>query len=342
MNMSNAPDSQREDRIVSMELATLRAHPENAVVFGDPEEEDTFEVLRSELKCNGQWEPLVVRPDGTILAGHLRCRAMQANGETHAFCRVMDFSSYRDEVAFVIKSNTLRRQLSKQQIAFAYARLKRLPREEGGLKRKRGRKPKGDKPTGVIPDLGPELTEAREEATRVLGVGMKEADAMEAVFVAPKATPNDSSVSASADVPSELKLAVKSGSLSPTAAARQVRAERKRQGGAIRDPGPLQAWVEAAASNEPSDDRTPHEVRIDEEASRFRADLAELLSLYQKLDGLLTRRPLKSVIGATEHQRFASLIRDFALRASVELESVQGSESLGRQLQLSVIDGGKS
>ena len=135
--------------------------------------------------------------------------------------------------------------------------------------------------------------------------------------------------------------------MAPTPAAKAVASERKRQGGTIVDPEPIKAWaqqqVEKRAAPKPvEDDRSAHDRRVQEEAHRFQTDLAALIDHYRDIDTLLARRPLKSVVGPTEHHSYSTIIRDIALRTSRELESVSGSESVGRQISLVAINGGKA
>jgi len=47
-------------------LADLRAHPENATIFGAPEEDDSFASLKQSIRDNGQWEPIIAKADGSI------------------------------------------------------------------------------------------------------------------------------------------------------------------------------------------------------------------------------------------------------------------------------------
>lgn len=302
-------------------LSELRPHPENSAIFGDPEESEQFDAILGSIKANGIWEPLAIKADGTILSGHLRRVAAQKLGLKEVPVRVVDpFASYRDEVTFVIRSNTDRRHLSKGEIAIAFKRLREIPKGEGGTKKKMGRPKSGVKP---------ELSEGRDEAAAMLGVSTDEARALETVFTTP-------------GVPDELKAAVNSGAIAPTPAAKAVRTEAKRQGGTITDAAPLVVAATPKAKPAPVVIAEDHQARMLREANAYAADYKALHELYSKLDGVLTRRPLKGVLGPTEHHEYAALIRDTALRAWREIESVQGPTTAGKQMSLSVITGGKS
>ncbi len=87
------------------------------------------------------------------------------------------YATYLDEVRFVIRSNTDRRQLSPQEIALAFTRLKQIPREQGGAKAKMGRPSKSATSSG--------LSESRDTAAELLGVSRNVAEACETIFTTP-------------------------------------------------------------------------------------------------------------------------------------------------------------
>ncbi len=306
-------------------LSELRPHPENATIFGDPSESDQFKSILESIRKFGIWEPLIIKSDGTILSGHLRRLCAERLKLKSVPVRVHEpFAAFRDEVAFVIRSNTDRRQLTKWEIALAFKRLKELPKEQGGTKKKMGRPPKGQQKSPAKRGLSKDAS--AEDAASVLGVGKDEARALETVFTTP-------------GVPDELKRAVNDEVIAPTPAAKAVRTEAKRQGGTITDPSALRAMAQAKAEPPKSED---HSSRMAKEAERYRQDYRELFDVYKRVDGLLTRRPLKSVLGPTEHHEYGTLVRDIAMRAWREVESVQGPSNAGRQMSLAVITGGKS
>ncbi len=304
------------------QLDELRPHPENAHIFGDPEESEQYEAIKASIKQHGIWEPIVIKTDGTILSGHLRYHVAQSLKLKSVPVRVAQaFETYRDEVTFIIRANTDRRQLTKAEIAIAFKRLRELPKEDGGAKPARGRPKKG------AAERTFSGTKARDEAADLLGVGRDEAVALETVFTTP-------------GVPDELKEAVNKGKVAATPAAKAVRAELKRQDGEIKDPAALKV-ISNPAPKKPRAEQT-HVDEVAAKAEAFERDYRELFDLYRRVDAVLTHRPLKSVIGPTEHHQYLDLIRDTALRAWREIESVQGPTNTGRQMSLSVVQGGKS
>jgi ParB-like chromosome segregation protein Spo0J len=308
------------------EVTRLRAHPENVEIFGPPEETEEYDSLIASIRKHGIMEPLAIKTDGTVLSGHLRlAAATKLRLKTVPVRVVPNMATYRSEVEYIIRCNTDRRQLTKGQIGLAFKRLRELPKEEGGTKLKMGRPAKGQEKSRP----GSRLSQrADASAAKALGVGEREARALETVFATP-------------GVPAELKTAVNKGSVAPTPAARAVRTEAKRQGGEIKDASVLQAVANKPARVRP-DVPTAHEDRMAREAAAFDRDFRALFEVYKTLDGILTRRPLKTVLGPTEHHQYATLVRDTSLRAWREIESVQGPSDTGRQMTLAVLPGGKS
>ena len=313
-----------EQRIEQWPLGRLRPHPENTVIFGDPEEAAAYDDVRSSIRRSGINEPLCVRADGTILSGHLRYACARSLKMAAVPVRVVDaFTTYLDEIRFVIESNTARRQLTRREIGLAMNRLKQIPREQGGAKAKMGR-PKSPSP-------GTGLSESRSEAAKMLGVGRKTAEACETVFTTP-------------GVPEELKKAVDKGRVAPTAAAKEVKAEVRRQGGEIKAPTALVGLATQAPKARPAPQAVPpaetHEQRLRRLADEYQRDFVRLHKAYKEVDAVLSTRPLHTLLGPTEHHEYAQLIRDIAIRASRELEQAKGTESTGRQITFSVVTGG--
>lgn len=310
-------------QIESWDLARLRGHPENAIIFGDPEEADEYEGIKADIKKRGICEPIVVKADGVIVSGHLRRAIAEQLGLKSVPVRIVPaFSSYREELEYIVRSNTERRHLSKQQLALAFKRLRETPRAQGGTSGGKGGRPRKGAERNL--QSGAQVSRGDEDAAELLNIGVGEARALETVFT-------------TEGVPDEVKRAVNAGVVKPTPAAKAIREEAKKQGGEVKDPAPLMKLVQP----KPPKEKSPHEEHVDHEAARYLRDQRELLEAYKAVDRVLTRRPLKSVAGATEHQEYAQLCRDVALRAWREIESVQGPTNAGRQMQLVALDGGR-
>lgn len=326
--------------ITERAVSELRPHPENSLIFGDPGESPEYGEILKSIRTHGIWEPLVIKPDGTILSGHLRFACAEKLGLKSVPVRVAGtFASYLDEVKFVVRSNTDRRQLRRSEIARAFARLKEIPRADGGAKAKRGRPsktaytPPADGPHGdpSAPDekggTSATFSKTRDEAARVLHVSTHEARACEEVFLTP-------------GVPQVLKDAVDANKVAPIPAARAVRRELKQQGGAISNPNPLEALAQKGKgrASSPSD----HDCRLQEKADAYRISYAALVKAYKEIDRALTRVPLASLLGPTEHHEYRDVLRDIVARTVREIQAVEGPESLKRQMTLTVIKGGRA
>lgn len=312
-------------KIEQWSLDRLRPHPENSRIFGEPEDSEEFESIKADIKRRGIEEPLRALANGCIISGHLRREVAEQLGlKTVPVIVVEPFADYRGELEALIKSNTERRQLSKQQLANAYHVLRTTPRAEGGTKAKMGRPKKGDEKSSS----GRQLSRSDEQAAESLGVGRIEARALETVFLTP-------------GVPKEVQDAVNSGRVAPTPVARAIREDVKAHG-SVRHPSRLLAVVEPKAKK-PEPERAvadDHEARLRHEVEAFKADFKELLGIYTRLNAVLGRRPLKDVRSPDDHLEWLGLCRDIARRAWAEVESVQGPTNTGRQMSLTVINGG--
>lgn len=307
--------------IEEVPLAELRAHPENSVIFGSPEEDDSFASLKASIRESGQWEPIVAKFDGTVLSGHSRLRALSALKLPFALVRRACVDSYREELEILIRSNTDRRQMSPRQIAFAFKRLKETAKEDGGAKRPMGRPKKGEEKSGAKPGL----LESRDAAAAMLGVGTDQARALESVFTTP-------------GVPEVIKVAVDSGKLAPTTAAKAIATEKKRQGGEIKEASGLESWAENKAAKKatahPMTEASAHEKRVGDQAKKLKAAMGQLFEAYKIVNGALSEMPLSRVLGFEDHNAYLGLIRDIAIRTWREVESVNGDGEKTRQLTL--------
>lgn len=312
--------------------ANLKGHQEQANIFGAPREADSFETLFASIKRTGIEEPLIIRDDGngfgTILSGHKRhACAVELELETVPVRVHAPFESYYAEVAYVIRANTERTHMKPGEIAVAMKRLRELSREQGGAKAKRGGD-HGNQHTGGKRQVGesPQLP-TRDLAASTLGVSTDVARACETVFSTP-------------GVPDDFKAAVNDGSVKPTTAAKAVRAEVKRQGGAIESPAALSALAQPKApKNEPPAET--HEQRLMREARRYQETFKRLWLAYKEVDAVLTSMPLHTVLGPTEHHEYRRVIHDLAIRAWREVEKIEGQTNAGKQMALTVIPGGK-
>ena len=84
--------------LVTRAIASLRPHPENY----QKHPQSQIETLRRVLRLHGLQKPIVVQPDGTILAGHGIVEAAKAEGWTEIACHEYDGPNPR---AFLVADN---------------------------------------------------------------------------------------------------------------------------------------------------------------------------------------------------------------------------------------------
>ena len=113
-------------------VAILKPHPKNKEFFPDRLPDNIWRELVRDIRENGVINPLIITPDYTVLAGHLRLEAAQEAGLTHVPVVIRDVNPDSDEaVSLLIRDNLLRRQLSDLQVA----RLIRVLKERYGIRR---------------------------------------------------------------------------------------------------------------------------------------------------------------------------------------------------------------
>ena len=80
------PDGEARVNVEQRAIADLKAHPSNYQRHPEPQ----MAVLRESLRTHGLQKPLVIQPDGTILAGHGLWEAAKAEGWVQIACHVYD------------------------------------------------------------------------------------------------------------------------------------------------------------------------------------------------------------------------------------------------------------
>ena len=120
------------DFVNNVPVGLLKPHPKNKEFFPDDMPKNLWRELVGDIKENGIINPLIVTPDYTVLAGHLRLEAAKEAGLTHVPVVIRDVAPDSEEaVGLLVKDNLLRRQLSDMQVA----RLIRVLKEQYGVKR---------------------------------------------------------------------------------------------------------------------------------------------------------------------------------------------------------------
>lgn len=157
--------------MTDMQVSLLHPHPLNAALYGANEPaDDLIESIRSK----GILEPLVVKPDGTIISGHRRWRASMTLGMAAVPCRVLAYTDALDEQEAIIEFNRQRVKTFSQKMAEA-ERLRAIESERAKARQAVGHlnAPQyADKPEPVketFPELG--RGQVRDKVASAVGLG---------------------------------------------------------------------------------------------------------------------------------------------------------------------------
>ena len=105
---------------MNRKLSDLKVNPLNP--RGDVVVDDSLRELAESIRSHGLLQPILVTPDGTVIAGHRRLKASQLIGMESVPVVVRDFSETQQLQAMLIE-NLQREGLSTIQTAKAYALL---------------------------------------------------------------------------------------------------------------------------------------------------------------------------------------------------------------------------
>lgn len=177
------------NRIEKRKLGSLSNHPKNQEFFGNPDDAPNYESIRKSIERHGIQEPVIVRPDGTILSGHVRVsiyrEVLSARGLTQDQVNATEVqvrvnSALEDddaEIRFLIESNVNRRHLAADKLAILYEQLVQIYERES---RRPGR-PKGAKNKDPEGPRGRRLT-SKEKAAKNLGISRPKGEALISVY----------------------------------------------------------------------------------------------------------------------------------------------------------------
>ncbi|RPF49566.1 ParB family chromosome partitioning protein [Thermodesulfitimonas autotrophica] len=108
-------------------VSLLKPHPRNAELFPEKLPDELWRQMVEDVRENGILNPLIVAPDYTVLAGHLRLEAAKEAGLARVPVIIRDLDPESEEaVSLLIRDNLLRRQLSDVQVARLIRKLKEL------------------------------------------------------------------------------------------------------------------------------------------------------------------------------------------------------------------------
>ncbi|MBE9057523.1 ParB N-terminal domain-containing protein [Sphaerospermopsis sp. LEGE 08334] len=91
--------------IKKRKVAELKPHPKNESIYGD---EDIQELAQS-IKENGLSDALIITPDGRIISGHRRCKAVKLLGWETVNVIEIEFPNEAEELKALLLKNQVRR-----------------------------------------------------------------------------------------------------------------------------------------------------------------------------------------------------------------------------------------
>jgi ParB/RepB/Spo0J family partition protein len=183
------------DVVQEWEIGRLQEYPKQALYFPDESHEADRE-LAADIEANGLQEPIKIRPDGTILSGHRRIKAVKSLGWTQIDVIVLDVNDEAAEAIF-LDDNYLRRQLTDLQKARCAKRRVELAK----------------KGTCVLPEECRGLKKTRDKIGKLLNCSGRQVDRYLRVL----------------ETPSEVQHAVDAGHLSMQEAGRVANLEKEKQ-----------------------------------------------------------------------------------------------------------------
>lgn len=97
------------------QLAELKPHPRNTIIYGGREDDETFSELVQLIKEHGLRTKMIVNEDGVIISGHRRYNALKELGYTEIECEVRHYDNEMEELRDLVICNSGRRQKTRVQ-----------------------------------------------------------------------------------------------------------------------------------------------------------------------------------------------------------------------------------
>ncbi len=120
----------RQSRIEMRKISSLKHHPLNREIYGDPEPDDNLQIS---IQKNGILTPLIISGDDTIVSGHRRFAGAKESGIQEVPVIVLPLRNKLDIEEKLIAAN-IQRQKTREQIAREYAKLKVIESEKSKIR----------------------------------------------------------------------------------------------------------------------------------------------------------------------------------------------------------------
>ena len=110
-------------------LTHIKIDPEYSQLVPELSEEE-YTRLKESIASVGLYEPLVINPDGVLLDGHHRFKAVSGLGWSRVNVETKHFENKTDEEIYVIETNVIRRHLNQYQRTLMGLKLEPLYQEK--------------------------------------------------------------------------------------------------------------------------------------------------------------------------------------------------------------------
>jgi len=121
---------------VRIKLSELKSHPSNKEIYGEITAENVSDLAES-IRSEGLKHPVEVTPEGVILAGHRRVKAVKILGWKEVDAVVVEIPN-ADVESYIITDNNYREK-TREQVTREYIKLKQI--ETKKAEQRRVRKP---------------------------------------------------------------------------------------------------------------------------------------------------------------------------------------------------------
>ena len=119
-------------KTVAKRVADLRPHPLQAQVYQDLGDAE-LQALAEDIRVNGLRQPIEITPDGVVICGHQRLRAVKLLGLKKINCIVRDDLAAEGDAAVerrLVEDNLNRRNLGRLGVVRACAALMKITNKE--------------------------------------------------------------------------------------------------------------------------------------------------------------------------------------------------------------------
>lgn len=105
-------DVNNENNVIYIEIEKLKPHPKQDI-FVSSDDDTLIEILKNDIKQTGLINPLIINKDYIILSGQKRYKALKMLNYKIVPVIIKNFNNEEEEFSFLIKQNTIRKNVLK-------------------------------------------------------------------------------------------------------------------------------------------------------------------------------------------------------------------------------------